>query len=205
MIAPLLLAAAGAVALYYFTQKPSAKAPSGGLPDPRWYGKAVTQDFGGLAVTVMDDAARLGITRALLRDEIVAMQATSGIPLWSARLAAGVGGQTYTGVYVDPAKRGLQFVGQSLLAGRDVYVPVEWASGDLTKPLPRDPDRSEDLYSSDKPLDPMLAKYWALLYNAPKTPADLEAAKADIQVMLTAPSKDLDVALAKKQASPLVK
>ena len=197
----LALVAAGAL-VYSMSQKPAAS--QGAAPSPLWDGKVVKQDFGGLVVNVMDDAARTGITRALLRNEIVAMNAATGSALWNASLASGVGldGKpvAYTAAFVDPAKRGLQFVGQALLSGRDVYVPVEWAAGDLTKPLPRDPDRSADLYASSAPLDTATAKYWALLYNAPKTPADMEAAKASIQSLLTTPSKDFDLALAKSKA-----
>jgi hypothetical protein len=203
-----LLIGAGLVYLYISSQdKKTAEGGSktdSGVPSPLWSGKASTTDLGGTVVTVLDEPARTGILRALLRDDIVAMDAKNTSPLWSAGLRHGVGGLKlteaqrgkYTAAYKDPAMRGLQFVAQALQSGRDVYVPIEWAKGDLTKPLPLDPERSADLYAAAQPLDPMQAKYWALLVNAPRgTKEDLERAKPLIQSMLTAPGKEFELAL----------
>lgn len=200
----------GAAGLYYLyassSKKPTegAAPPVGGTPSPLWSGKAETTNLGGTVVTILDEPARIGVLRALLRDDLVEINADAKSPLWSAGLRQGVGGLklpdaqrgTYTAAYQDPAKRGLQFVAQALQSGRDVYVPVEWTTGDLTKPLKLDPERSADLYASAAPLDPMQAKYWALLLNAPRgTAADLDKAKPAIQSMLTTPGKDFELSI----------
>lgn len=213
---PLLALGAAGYIGYKIVSSPKKETFAPGTPSPIWQGKVTPYDFGGVSVNVLDEAARLGITRALLRDEVVALDSAGA--LWNASLKYGVGkpGVTppadYAGLYVSPALRGLQFVAQALQAGKDVYVPIEWASGDLRKPLPRDPDRSADLYASATPLDATAAKYWARLYDAPravvpsadpvqqaKNEAYAADARASIQSMLATPSEDYDKALGSAQ------
>ncbi len=209
MFLPLLLGAAGIYLLVTaMNSKPAAATSDGSAPSPLWSGRVIPNDFGGVSVNVFDDAARVGILRAMLRNEIVAADAKTGPGLWSAGLRHGVGGLSmtdanrgkYTAEYVDPAKRGLQFIAQALQAGKDVYAPVEWAVGDVRVPLKIDADRSADLYASDKPLDPVTAKYWARLLDAPRDAASMEMGRAALQSMLTAPGKDFEVGLLTKKA-----
>lgn len=186
--------------------KPEKDKP---LPSPAWKGKVIVYGKGtALEQPVFDGVARAGIVRALLRDELVGSDAKEGDKIWTAQTRWGTGaaalnaGKTdlqkpkYLGTYVGPATRALHFVAQALASGRSVFAPIEWAEGDVTKPLPLDPDRSNDLVAvaATKVASPN----FALLFS-PGGP-DPDAYKAVISDMLTKPSDAFDREIAAELA-----
>jgi hypothetical protein len=187
-------------------EKEKDKSPP---PSPAWKGKVIVYGKGtALEQPAFDGIARAGIVRALLRDELVASDAKEGDKMWTAQTRWGTGaaalnqGKTdlqkpkYLGTYVGPATRALHFVAQALASGRAVFAPIEWAEGDVTKPLPLDPDRSNDLVAvaATKVASPN----FALLFS-PGGP-DPSAYKAAIADMLTKPSDEFDREIAAELA-----